>query len=168
MLSKYILGILVCFFLTLTGCSNNMSDSAENAAKPPRIINEVGVLSKLISLPKRPKSVRWLEPDPNNKESAELLALIEFSEADYAEIVKNSPPFDLVRDEKMPEAIFNEWIPAAIATMIETKQENGIVAMKGINALKPDLFTQAKASPFIHGTITPLGSGFIFIYLYTM
>ncbi len=145
-----------------------MSDSTETAAEAPKVLNEVGVLSKLISLPNDPISVRWLEPDPNNRESAELLALIEFNEADYAEIVKNSPNFDLIQDDKMPEAMFKEWVPATVATAMEIKQENGMVVMKGINALKPDLFTKAKASPFIHGTITPLGSGYIFVYLYTM
>ena len=168
MLYKSIYLMLTCFFLILTGCKDIMSDSTETATKAPKIVNEVGALSKLISLPNDPVSVRWLEPDPNNKESAELLALIEFHEGDYAEIVKNSPNFDLIQDDKMPEPMFNEWVPASVAAAIETKQENGMVVMKGINALKPNLFIKAKASPFIHGAITPLGAGYIFVYLYTM
>lgn len=129
--------------------------------------NESG-LSYLISLPKTPTGVKWQKPDPNNRENGHLVALLEFNQADYDYIVANSSNFERIQDARIPKALFTRWIDVPIASRLTIEESANVYTLKGVNALKPNLFTQNETSPFIHGSIIPLGSRTIFIVLSSM
>lgn len=140
-----------------------------NAAPNKTVIHdELGLLPQLISLPEQPIAVRWQEPDPSNRERANLIALLKFAPQDYEEIVGSSPNFDTITDERLPEKVFDQWVDESIAAHLTTEKDHGVVTLRGVHALKPNLFTKAEASPFVNGSITPLGKGYILLILSSM
>lgn len=156
---------LIILFPMLTGCTEPMNTTASDKT----VINqELGLLPKLISLPKQPIAVRWQEPDPDDRERANLIALLTFTPQDYQEIIESSPKFDVIRDERLPEDMFNKWVGESVSDQLTTEKDNGVVILKGVHALKPDLFTKTDTSPFVNGSITPLGEGNLLVVLSSM
>lgn len=159
--------LIISILILCPGCNDAMNNNQSNYNEA-QIKNEIGDLDKLISIPKNPVTIRWKEPDPKSKERAKIFAIAQFNENDYQFIVENSQSYEILEDRSLPRDIFDSWIPKEAMQSVKTDEVDGRVILKGIYSLKPNLFAQENLSPFIHGSITPLKNGYIFIYLYTM
>lgn len=167
---KYIFILLICSFIVWCQKESIQIDAVDSKTpdNSPIIVTELSTLPYLISLPKQPISVKWQKPGPD-PERTFIVALFKFSPQDYNEIVAKSPNFDLIQDARIPKEFFNKWVDESISSQLDIEEsDDGIYILKGVNDLKPDLFTQAPSSPFIHGDFTPLGNGFILLTLHTL
>lgn len=149
--------------LSLTACGEPRKKSSE----APIIQTELGVLPKLISLPKQPIAVRWLPPSEQLPDSS-LDALLKFSSDDYAYILDHSQPGAATRNVQLPKEYVEAWVPAEVRAKIEKTVHQDLVELHGIHQREPDIFTQTQLSPYIHGSFIPLGDGYILLNLYSM
>lgn len=143
------------------------------------IQTELGILSKLISLPKQPVSVKWRLNENQERRQGYLAVLLEFKASDYAYILENSRPFDLKNNARILSEIYEKWLPDHAKTGIEIKPTGDsyeiigttekltgeIYEVIGVSPLQPNLFADAERSSYIEGEITPLKNGFIFVGL---
>ncbi len=151
--------------ILLTGCENEIVSEKETLTK---MNIELGILTKLISLPKQPVKVLWEVDEKQGNDNSSLVALLAFTKDDYAYIVSNSPMTEAKINDLMDIDFYEKWVPAQIQDAIKTENREGSYELMGIKRLLPELFTQAKLSPFKNGSVTPLGQGYVLISLYTM
>ena len=163
MLLKYSLLLLT---LILFGCDNKMPSSAEQLNK--EVHTEIGILNKLISLPAEPLSVKWDIDESKQSGNGSIRALLEFSEKDKQNILDKSSAFDKKSNDRIDAVFFDTWLTVEAKEGIEVKKVNGVYELVGVMALKPNLFTQTKLSPYVNGSVTPLAGGFILVSLYSM
>ncbi len=163
MFLKYSLLLLT---LILFGCDNKMPSSAEQFNKEIHI--EIGILDKLISLPAEPLSVKWDIDESKQSGNGSIRALLEFSEQDKKSILDKSSAFENKSNDRIDSVFFDTWLPAKAKEGIQVKKVKAVYELDGVMALKPDLFTQTKLSPYVNGSITPLAGGFILVSLYSM
>jgi hypothetical protein len=153
--------------MLLMGC-DDMTEN--NKIKPESIHTEIGILSKLISLPRQPVSVKW-KTERYHQDSS-LLALLKFKEVDYNYIVENSQTFGSKINRIMSPEIYDKWLPDDAKSGITVKpfSATGVTAYEliGITQLKANLFANRDLSPYLQGRITPLKNGYILISLSTM
>jgi hypothetical protein len=85
----------VVIFLIIIGCENDMvaTDNKTNEI----IQTELGLLPKLISLPRQPESVKWQV----NEDAGYLIALLNYAPHDYAYILKQSTVYLAENNEKV-------------------------------------------------------------------
>lgn len=158
--------IFLWLIFLLNGCDNDMNNDNKATAKTE---TELGILPKLISLPKEPLKVKWEVSDQESTDAGSLVALLQYTISDYNSIIDGSQPFEANRYERMDSAFYENWVPQEIRKTINTLPiDNDMLELQNIIPLKPDLFTQTKLSPFVNGSITPLGDGFILVSLYSM
>ncbi|THB68709.1 MAG: hypothetical protein D6B27_02045 [Gammaproteobacteria bacterium] len=154
------------FFLLFSGCDNDMENGNN---QPIKTETELGILPKLISLPKQPLQVKWEIDEQKSTNAGSLIALLQYSISDYNSIIKNSLPFEANIKERMESAFYKKWVPREIRETINTVPvDNNMLELQNIYSLQPNLFTQTQLSPFVHGSITPLGQGYILISLYSL
>ncbi len=156
---------LVFVLLILSGC-----DSVVSTTEPMNIIvhEEMGILPKLISLPKQPISVKWQVDESSERNTGSLRALLEFSATDKAAILANSPEFDSKSNDRINAEFYDTWLPDSAKTNIQKQSVGDMYELSGIMPLKADLFTSAELSPYVNGSITPLSGGYILISLYAI
>jgi hypothetical protein len=157
---------LVFFIIfMLSGCDNTVSTT-----EPMNITvyDELGILPKLISLPKQPLSVKWQVDESSERSTGSLRALLEFSAPDKAYILENSPQFDSISNDRINAEFYDAWLPDSAKTSIKTQAVDDMYELSGIVALKADLFTKAELSPYVNGSITPLSGGYILVSLYAL
>lgn len=156
---------LVFILLILSGC-----DSSVSTTEPMNITvhEELGILPKLISLPKQPLSVKWQVDESSKTNTGSLRALLEFSSEDKASILENSPEFDSKSNDRINAEFYDTWLPDSAKANIQTQAVGDMYELSGIMPLKADLFTSAELSPYVNGSITPLSGGYILISLYAM
>jgi hypothetical protein len=142
----------------------------DNTAEPTRPIvhDELGILPKLISLPKQPISVKWQLDESPEKNTGSLRALLEFSPQDKVFILENSPKFDSKQNDRISIELFDAWLPERAKDSIEARLVDGMYELSGVMALKPDLFTRTDLSPYVNGSVTPLSGGYILVSLYAL
>ena len=130
---------------------------------------ELADLSLLISLPRTPISVKWMKnPVSQHTTDAALTILLKFSEEDYRYVVQNSTAFETKSDEILEQDTYDTWIAPLNIESITAQPQGEYVALSNVSSMAPNLFTQAKKSPFIHGRLVALGDGFVFLSLYSM
>lgn len=149
----------------LLGC-DNMAETNESENKEIQI--ELGILPKLMSLPKQPVSVKWRLTENLEQGTGYLVALLKFKESDYKYIVDNSPPFENKINAKILIEIYDKWLPDDAKTGINNKFNRELYELIGIFGLKPNLFNKTQLSPYIHGEIIPLNNGYIWVELSSM
>lgn len=132
---------------------------------------EIGILSKLISLPRQPELVKWKIENKHGNDSA-LLALLKFNEKDYEFIIKNSEPSKRTTNETWPIEFYDNWLPEDAKSGIKVKIVEQVYGqgyeMIGIIRMEANLFANPKLSAYIHGAMTPLKNGYISVQLQTM
>jgi hypothetical protein len=151
--------------LLLSGCDNTVSTPEPMS---PVVHDELGILPKLISLPKQPISVKWQVDESPEQNTGSLRALLEFSPQDKLSIIESSPEFDSKEDDRISAELFNVWLPESAKANIKTRAVEDMYELSGIMALKPDLFTRTDLSPYVNGSITPLSGGYILVSLYAL
>lgn len=163
MKTRTILVVLIC--IILLGC-DNMAET--NKSKNNEIQTELGILPKLISLPKQPVSVKWRLTENLERRTGYLVALLKFKESDYKYILDNSQSFENKINAKILIEIYDKWLPDDAKTCINVKFNGELYELIGIFGLKPNLFNKTQFSPYIHGEITPLDNGYICVVLASM
>ncbi|MFC4258107.1 hypothetical protein ACFOZ5_03565 [Marinobacter lacisalsi] len=142
----------------------------------------LGDLKKLIALPAQPDSVKWsTEPAVPSTGNSRLTvpgptdygltALLHFSQEDYEDIVRNSERVNEANDVVVNPEFYETWIPEDVKAELETEihADGESIILVGHPAYKPDLFVNREGgSPLIHGSIQPLGKGYIVVSLYMM
>ncbi|MGD9170800.1 MAG: hypothetical protein PVI97_12170 [Candidatus Thiodiazotropha sp.] len=152
-------------FLILSGCDNTVSTTESmNIA----VYDELGILPKLISLPKQPLSVKWQVDESAERGTGSLRALLEFSASDKAYILENSPQFDSISNDRISAEFYDTWLPDRAKNGIKKQAVDNMYELSGIEALKADLFTKADLSPYVNGSVTPLSGGYILVSLYAL
>jgi hypothetical protein len=156
---------LVFLLMMLSGCDNTVS-----TIEPKNIVvhNELGILPKLISLPKQPLSVKWQVDESRERNTGSLRALLEFSVKDKASIMENSPPFDIESNDRINAEFYDTWLPDTAKVNIKTEMVGEMYELSGITAHQADLFTKTDLSAYVNGSITPLSGGYILVSLYSM
>jgi hypothetical protein len=148
-----------------------MDNASKKQIEYGSIQTEIGILSKLISLPRQPILVKWKIENNHGNDSA-LLALLKFNEKDYDFIIKNSEPSKRKTHEIWPIEIYDSWLPDDAKFGIEVKiveQAYGQgYEMIGIFRMEANLFANPEFSAYMHGGITPLKNGYISLELQTM
>ncbi len=127
---------------------------------------EIGILPKLMSLPKEPQEVVWLLEEGEHRDSGALTALLSYSATDYDYIVNNSSSFEVSSNASLEIEFFNKWVPESLKSSIKVEDRNGAYELIGIEPRQPALFTQAELSPYLNGSVIPLGKGQILVVLY--
>jgi hypothetical protein len=158
----------VFYVLLFSGCDNTVSTTEPTR---PIVHDELGILPKLISLPKQPISVKWQLDEYPEKNTGNLQALLEFSPQNKIFIIENSPEFDSKQNAILRIELFDAWLPEHAKDSIEVRVVDGIVGayeLSGVRGFKPDLFTRTDLSPYVNGYITPLSGGYILVSLYAM
>jgi hypothetical protein len=159
--------LLIVASMLLLGC-DNMTEN--NMIKTESIHTEIGILPKLISLPRQPVSVKWRREQFHR--DFLLLALLKFTESDYNYIIENSQTFEGKGNRFMAPETYDNWLPDDAKSGIIAKPLTaaGVTAYEliGITPLKANLFANRDLSSYIHGSITPLRNGYILIGLQTM
>jgi len=148
-----------------TGCENDMK--AEQVAVET-MNTELGILPKLVSLPKQPDTVLWEIDEQEGQDNGSLVILLKFSEEDYAYIIGNSNEVDSRANDVMNIDFFRKWVPSTIRESINTVEKGDSYELQDIKQYKPDLFTNTELSPYKNGSVTALGQGYILVSLYTM
>jgi hypothetical protein len=151
--------------LLFSGCDNTVSTTEPTR---PIVHDELGILPKLISLPKQPISVKWQLDEHPEKNTGNLLALLEFSPQNKIFIIENSPEFDSKQNDRLRVELFDAWLPERAKDGIEVRVVDGAYELSGVRGFKPDLFTRTDLSPYVNGCITPLSGGYILVSLYAM
>lgn len=164
LLQKTIFSLII--ILLIFGCEKEMTVAKEE--KTIQIHTEMGVLDKLISLPKKPIAVKWSIDESSSQGSGNLTVLLEFTETDKKYLVENSKAFEKERNDKIDVDFYNNWLPEEAKKSIKTKTINGNYELIDIKALQPNLFNKTELSPYVNGSITPLNHGFILLSLYSM
>ncbi len=161
--------LLIC--MILFGCkndSNRRNPSELDKFDYNKIQTELGVLPKLMSLPKQPLSVKWNISENSKHGTGFLVALFKFLESDYKYILDNSHPFENKVNDRINIEYYDKWLPSDAKISIRTKTNGEVYELIGIFGFKPNLFTKTQLSPYIHGNIIPLNNGYIWVELYTM
>ena len=140
-----------------------MADSMSN-----KMNTELGLLPKLISLPKQPNTVLWQLEEAPGRDSGSLTALLSFKETDYQYIVDHSPKTEANTNQIMPPEFYKKWVPESLRNTIKTSVNGDSLELLNIKSLQAELFTQSELSPYKNGSVTPLGNGFILVSLYSM
>jgi hypothetical protein len=162
-LHHYILVFIVG--MGLMGCDQDMKSEMGTNIK---MNTELGMLPKLISLPKQPIKVLWQVDEEAGKDNGSLTALLLFKKADYEFVIANSPVTDGKVNDVMAVDFYEQWVPKELQSAINKETTEGGYELLDIKRRKPDLFTQAELSPFKNGSVTPLGQGYVLISLYAM
>lgn len=152
--------------LILIGCDNMNSSTNESANIEIR--TELGILPKLISLPRQPLSVKWEIRESKEKGTGYLRALLEFNPEDSQYIIENSKHFESQTNDRINVEFYEEWLPEKIKSDLSIMQEDKTYVLLGVKALQPNLFIQTKLSPYVNGSITPFTHGYILVSLYSM
>lgn len=147
------------------GCDQDMKSEMGTNIK---MNTELGMLPKLISLPKQPIKVLWQVDEEAGKDNGSLTALLLFKKADYEFVIANSPVTDGKVNDVMAVDFYEQWVPKELQSAINKETTEGGYELLDIKRRKPDLFTQAELSPFKNGSVTPLGQGYVLISLYAM
>lgn len=156
--------------LLLIGCKDNMTNSKSDSQQisESAVQTDVTDLSHLISLPKRPKTVRWqVTPQPGARD-ASLIALMRFSDEDYDFIIAQSHSFDTESDEVVSVNFYHNWLEDVLGDSPSVQPQGEYVVLKGVYAMESNLFTQAPRSPYVNGRVIPLGKGLVALNLYSM
>ena len=132
---------------------NMLSTGCDKVLNPERVANatlntELGMLPKLISLPKQPKHVLLASCGSGWENNSTLVALQTYSNADYDFIVKNSEATEAYSKDVMNADFYEKWMPEKLKPLIKAQQKDDSVELRGIKCLLPQLFTQADLSPF--------------------
>lgn len=160
----------ILLFLLLTGCNNSMSESTEKSSSDPNIHfnSSIEELAVLVSMPKEPEKVLWQIIYSPGQRDSNLFALLSFNEKDYEFVVSQSNKFEVESDELFDIDFFQQWIKPRLPENVASEIQGDFAVLKGIYGKRPNLFTNAKNSPYIHGRIVPLGNNTVFLNLYTM
>jgi hypothetical protein len=141
-----------------------MSAKAQPAAT---VEHELGVLPKLISLPRTPTWVKWQNDARAGGQAGRLRVLLRFSPEDHAYVVEHSKLFERRGNELLDPVEF-AWIDEAAKVGIETAERRGRVELLGVEPRQANLFAEAELSPYVNGKLTPLPDGYIFVSMYAM
>lgn len=156
--------------------------NSEMSVKLPEVHTTMGNLEKWVVLPAQPNSVRWsTEPavpaTGNSRLTVPgptdygLTALLHFSQEDYDDIVRNSERVNEANDVVVNPEFYEAWVPEDVKAQLETKihADGESIIMIGHPPYQANLFVNREGgSPLIHGSIQPLGKGYIVVSLYTM
>lgn len=155
------------FFLVLlflVGCEEVIQDATPSAHR------ELGILPKLIALPKPPVSVKWVVHEQPYKDgpvvSAQLTALLRFAPEDYHYIVQNSHDHGAISEASMVDGFLGRFASASDRPAIAPAEPNGYES-GGFPAKEPNLFIVGFKSPYAKGKIYPLGGGYIIVSMST-
>jgi hypothetical protein len=160
--------VLLLVTLLLLGCEEDM----ETEIKNEQVINtELGALPKLMSLPKIPEKVKW-EIDENgengDRDSGGLSALLYYTQENYDYIVNNSPSFESPGNVNLQADFYKKWVPRSLQESIKTIAKNDSFELVGVIPLQSGLFTKTELSPYVNGSVIPLGDGYVLVSLYSM
>ncbi|WP_139309858.1 hypothetical protein [Teredinibacter haidensis] len=128
---------------------------------------EMGLLPKLISIPSDVVSVKWRAPDDGASGSKNLLVLIRFSNNDYEKVLGDSEPLGNAKT-RFPKALFDEWVPQELKNNMQVQQQGDIYLLETVQPYQPSVFTRTDLSPFVNGTLYPLGDGYMLLDLTSM
>lgn len=107
--------------------------------------------------------------ESSERSTGSLRALLEYSAADKAAILENSPGFDSKSNDRVNAEFYDTWLPESAKENIHTQAVgDDMYELSGIIPLRADLFTNAELSPYVNGSITPLSGGYILVSLYAM
>ncbi len=153
--------IAIFFSILLIGCEK--VKDPDTVKSEHEIHHELGLLPKVMSMPATPLKVKWqLSGDRN------LYALLTYSSEDYQFIIENSTPFEVVSNAKLGADFYRDWLENEIKLNVIYHDDYDRYEIIGAHDIQPSLFTQAEYSPFVNGSVTPLGNGLILVSLYTM
>jgi hypothetical protein len=154
---NYIIAIIIS--ILLIGCEK--VKDPDTVKSEHEVHYELGLLPKIMSMPATPLKVKWqLSGDRN------LYALLTYSQEDYKFVIENSTPFEIVSNSKLSETFYRDWLENKIK--LDVIYHNDSYEIIGAHDIQPNLFIQAELSPFVNGTVTPLGDGLVLVSLYTM
>lgn len=156
---------LVLILLILLGCDNTVSTTESTNIT---VNHELGILPKLISLPKQPLSVKWQVDETREKGTGSLRALLEYSAEDKTFVLESSPMFDNKTDDRINAKFYDTWLPDSAKENINIQLVDDMYELSGITPLRADLFTKTDYSPYVNGSITPLSGGYILVSLFAM
>ena len=149
----------IIFSILLTGCEK--VKDPDTVKSEHEIHHELGLLHKVMSMPAIPLKVKWqLSGDRN------LYALLTYSPDDYQFIIENSTPFEVVSNTKLSAIFYRDWLENEIK--LDVIDHNDSYEIIGAHDIQPNLYIKAKHSPFVNGSVIPLGHGLILVSLYTM
>jgi len=152
MLTRYLLIILLCTLFS--GCDVEMNNETAIINK---INTDLGILPKLMSLPKQPLHVKWEVNEEDNKDNGTLVALLHYSADDYRYIMENSRALEANNNDRMPVEFYKKWVPIKLRDSIKVEEKDNTYELMGIKPLDPGLFRSTGPSPYVNGNVTPLG-----------
>lgn len=159
---------IILSFLLLTllvGCDR---DIVNEVKKTNAINTEIGLLPQLVSLPIIPVDVKWQANERVHGGAGNLIVLLHYTSNDYDYIVSNSNAFESPNSGRLDAETFDNWIPQSLRETIKANKMDGFFEFVGIMPLQPNLFTKTELSPFVSGSVIPLGDGYILVSLYSM
>jgi len=154
--------------LLIFGCDEKMTVSTQQNTNLNQIHTDIGILNKLISLPKEPISVRWELDESPERDNGSLNVLLEFTNTDKKFILNNSDSFEKQQNDLINTVFYQNWLPEKSKKGIRTKAIKNNYELLNVIPLQPNLFNKTDLSPYVNGSITPLSNGFIFLSLYAM
>lgn len=150
--------------LLLVGCKEVMEENTSSAH------TELGMLPKLITLPKPPVSVKWVvreHPfDGGRVDDAQLTALLKFTPKDYQYIIEHSREYGATAETSMAERFLSQSVPMSDSSATSKKLRNR--EFDGFPPKEPNLFVVGIKSPYAKGKIYPLGDGYIIVSMSTL
>jgi len=154
---NYLIAIIVS--ILLIGCKE--VKDPDTVKSEHEVHYELGLLPKIMSMPATPLKVKWqLSGDRN------LYALLTYSQEDYKFVIENSTPFEVVSNTKLNDTFYRDWLENKIK--LDATYHNGSYEIIGVHDVQANLFVQAEHSPFVNGSVTPLGEGIVLVSLYAM
>ena len=111
--------LILLIVIFIFGCDEKMPAATTQSSN--QIHTEIGILNKLISLPKEPLSVKWELNESKETGTGYLNVLLEFNDGDKAYILNNSEAFETQRNDKMEMKFYRDWLPEKAKNDIETK-----------------------------------------------
>jgi hypothetical protein len=163
---KVIITLLFALNIILLGC-NDMKETSNEKIDYGSIQTEIGILPKLISLPRQPVLVKW-KIEKNHGNDSVLYVLFKFNENDFKYIKDHSLSFEHKKNETLWTEFYDKWLPEDAKTGIAIKLVGEAYELIGIVGRKANLFANPDLSSYIHGGITPLKNGYISVALETM
>ena len=159
------------FIIATSGCEkvNNTENNQKKEAvtKVTDNENDRETLSKLISLPYEPLEIHW-KLVKSHQESQSLLVGLRLPKEAYEDILAKSEPLSGKDTALFPSSQFELWVSEETREQLKLEHTSGLVIFLNIAPRKPDIFTQALSSPFIHGELIGFADEYILLSLYSM
>lgn len=168
-LRRYCSTLLLAVTALTSSCGssdNGALEQMEVAENKPS--TDLATLGRLINMPIVPTAARWQTnslvtapspaPGPNDWG---LVAVLEMDEDELSQLLAKS---SATGQMSLPESLVSPWVREKLGSKLERDASGGYFRVEG-QALEAGSFTK---SPLLKGSIVPVSSNELLVFLYTM